>query len=250
MLEGANPAYLKKGSRYQDRGIKVIGSRDYLFKVFAAVDGAVPVPIGELFLDTSILGTCYITYSVTDSDGKSATIKRQVTVTLTGLPEPESAPPAGTLPPPAATTTPRAPAYVFQRNLKPGSRGEDVKELQKFLNSEGFIVAAAGPGSSGNETTFFGLATKKALISFQEAYRNEILVPSGLSGGNGLFLTLTRNKINEINSRKGSATPPVLPVGPAAPSAADKEKRAALEKQLADLLNRLKVLQGELGGRR
>jgi len=60
--------------------------------------------------------------------------------------------------------------YNFNRNLELGDTGEDVKELQKYLNSQGFILSPAGfPGSPGNETTMFGNATNNALIKFQQS---------------------------------------------------------------------------------
>ncbi len=53
--------------------------------------------------------------------------------------------------------------------LKLGSRGAQVKELQQFLNacSSDTKVSATGVGSAGYETTYFGPATKKAVIAFQ-----------------------------------------------------------------------------------
>lgn len=59
--------------------------------------------------------------------------------------------------------------FTFTRDLKLGSIGEDVRMLQKLLNTRGHTVAASGPGSSGNETTSFGPATRAALIRFQQA---------------------------------------------------------------------------------
>jgi len=38
--------------------------------------------------------------------------------------------------------------------------GDDVKKLQEFLNTNGFKLADSGPGSPGNETTFFGSLTR------------------------------------------------------------------------------------------
>ncbi|MFA6432197.1 MAG: peptidoglycan-binding domain-containing protein, partial [Candidatus Paceibacterota bacterium] len=48
-----------------------------------------------------------------------------------------------------------------------GSTGADVKALQVFLNTKGFTVAQIGPGSKGQETSFFGPATMRALAQFQ-----------------------------------------------------------------------------------
>lgn len=47
--------------------------------------------------------------------------------------------------------------------------GEDVKELQKYLNANGFVVAKSGVGSVGKETNYFGAATKTALLKYQKA---------------------------------------------------------------------------------
>jgi peptidoglycan hydrolase-like protein with peptidoglycan-binding domain len=59
---------------------------------------------------------------------------------------------------------------IFTRDLKIGMTGEDVKELQKYLNNKGFILLLTGqPGSPGNETTMFGNATQNALIKFQQS---------------------------------------------------------------------------------
>lgn len=51
--------------------------------------------------------------------------------------------------------------------VRVGYRGEDVKELQTFLNNSGFTVAQSGPGSVGNETDYFGPLTKEAVKRFQ-----------------------------------------------------------------------------------
>jgi len=84
--------------------------------------------------------------------------------------------PSGT--PPAKITN------VPQSNLELGSRGEDVKVLQQFLNSKGFKVALMGSGSPGNETSIFGTATKAALIRFQTA--------NGIKPAAGYFGPITR----------------------------------------------------------
>jgi hypothetical protein len=78
-------------------------------------------------------------------------------------------------------------AYAFGRSLTVGFVGEDVRQLQKILNAEGFVVSKSGPGSVGSESTYFGPATKAALIKYQNFYRADILTPSGLTVGTGYF---------------------------------------------------------------
>jgi hypothetical protein len=53
--------------------------------------------------------------------------------------------------------------------LKQGSRNSQVLELQQFLNncSAETMVSASGAGSKGMETSYFGPATKRAVIAFQ-----------------------------------------------------------------------------------
>lgn len=82
-------------------------------------------------------------------------------------------------------------AFVFNKNLTLGNVNNDVKELQKYLNNNGFILASTGAGSKGKETTYFGPVTKKALIKFQQANK---IKPSV-----GYFGPLTRDFINKKN---------------------------------------------------
>lgn len=82
-----------------------------------------------------------------------------------------------------------APAkYAFTRDLTIGSTGVDVKFLQAYLNGRGFPVAASGPGSRGNETTYFGALTKEALAKFQGAH--------GITPSVGYFGPKTRAFLN------------------------------------------------------
>ena len=81
-------------------------------------------------------------------------------------------------------------AYVFKKNLRSGMNNSDVKKLQVFLNTHGFKVAAKGAGSPGKETTYFGAATRAAIMKFQKA--NKIKPVNGLLG------PLTRGKINAM----------------------------------------------------
>lgn len=88
--------------------------------------------------------------------------------------------------------------YQFERNLRVGNTGADVKALQQTLNANGFTVAAAGhAGSAGMETTYFGNATKMALIKWQEANAATTLAPWGLTSGTGFFGATSRAEMNK-----------------------------------------------------
>jgi hypothetical protein len=65
-----------------------------------------------------------------------------------------------------ATTTP---GIVISRNYQMWDRSEDIRVLQKFFNTYGFVVAQRGPGSPGNETSIFGVNTYRALIKYQRS---------------------------------------------------------------------------------
>lgn len=105
-----------------------------------------------------------------------------------------------------STGTTSGTGYVWTRDLKQGSTGADVLELQKFLNSDADTrVAATGAGSAGMETDYFGPATAAAVSKFQVKYRSEVLSPSGLVNPTGYFGSASRAKANALN------TPVVVP---------------------------------------
>ena len=83
---------------------------------------------------------------------------------------PDSAPP--TTPP--STPTPQTPSagvpLVLTTDLQVGDTGASVTLLQQWFNANGYRVATTGPGSPGNETSTFGNATRRAVISFQKAH--------------------------------------------------------------------------------
>lgn len=81
------------------------------------------------------------------------------------------------------------PKFVFKKNLELGKTDPDVKELQKLLNASGFTVAKSGAGSPGKETSYFGPATKAALIKYQKAKK--------ISPSSGYFGPLTRAVANK-----------------------------------------------------
>ncbi len=89
------------------------------------------------------------------------------------------------------TTLPVKP--VFTRDLSLRSVGSDVKALQKLLNFLGFTVSSQGAGSSGNETTYFGTATRAALIRLQ---KSASIFPSA-----GYFGRITRGYMNGLQEK-------------------------------------------------
>ncbi|MEI6316668.1 MAG: IPT/TIG domain-containing protein [bacterium] len=91
-------------------------------------------------------------------------------------------------------------ARNFLRTLQVGSVGQDVLFVQKILNLSPLTqIAQTGPGSPGNETVFFGNATKNAIIKFQTLYSADILTPAGLSYATGVAGSFTLKKINELS---------------------------------------------------
>lgn len=78
--------------------------------------------------------------------------------------------------------------FTFNKNLQYKNRNEEIKKLQEFLNRNGFPVALNGVGSKGFETTYFGLATKNALIKYQKA--------NNIKPAIGYFGPLTRSVVN------------------------------------------------------
>ena len=95
-----------------------------------------------------------------------------------------------------ASTTP-TPATLFTKQFDLGATDPQVKELQKFLNAQGYKVAETGSGAPGFETDYFGPLTQKALKKFQTA---QGIVSTGdpLSTGLGRLGPQTLSAINKL----------------------------------------------------
>ena len=99
--------------------------------------------------------------------------------------------------------------YTWTRSLKVGMTGEDVRMLQRLLNSNSETrVAVSGVGSIGNETTYFGPATQAAVMKFQTKYRSEVLTPGGLTAPTGFFGPASIAKANVLAKSGGGTTTP------------------------------------------
>ncbi len=79
-----------------------------------------------------------------------------------------------------AQSTGATPTVTFSRNLAFGSRGEDVKALQAYLISKGFLAAGLSSG-------YFGQLTKGALVKYQTS----VGLPQ-----TGFFGPMTRAKVS------------------------------------------------------
>ncbi len=89
--------------------------------------------------------------------------------------------------------------YFSGASLKIGDQGEDVLNLQKFLNLDSDTqVSLSGPGSPGQETRYFGPATRLAVMKFQEKHKSEILSPLGLVSPTGFVGSSTFAKIRAV----------------------------------------------------
>lgn len=97
-------------------------------------------------------------------------------------------------------------SYMFNTNMKIGSRGTDVMNLQTVLNMYPQTrVAVSGAGSPGMETTYFGAGTRAAVNKFQALHLAEL----GITAPTGNVFAGTRGLLNMVCT--GVSTNPGTP---------------------------------------
>jgi hypothetical protein len=82
-------------------------------------------------------------------------------------------------------------------NLNFGMTNAQVLTLQQILNKSGFVISASGPGSPGNETSYFGAMTREAVRKFQCA-KNITCSGSESTTGYGMVGPRTRAALNSM----------------------------------------------------
>ena len=178
-LIGNNSVSLVEGSTYIDAGATAIDN----------VDGNITSNIITVNpVNTNIVGTYTITYNVTDNAGNHAIeVSRTVSVTPWNTNRnsgggfiPRYGNTSGIGGTPSSGQVLGTEKYHFTLTLKMGSKGNEVMELQKLLNSLGF--------NCGTPDGKFGLKTKLAVVKFQ--------VKNGIKA-NGIVGPLTRDALNK-----------------------------------------------------
>ncbi len=99
-------------------------------------------------------------------------------------------------PRPAGSTTVGFADCVVLGRLSLGSVGDRVRALQRILASQG-----SGIYPEAMVTGFFGPATRRAVIRFQERHAREVLAPFGLTRGTGIVLKATEAALCRVQAR-------------------------------------------------
>lgn len=182
-LNGSGSVILFVGDPYVDQGATATD----------AVDGNLTGSIVTTSnVDLNTPGFYTVTYTVSDTASNSASVSRLVTVYRHNNARPlnlQINTGSQTLPISTPPTSQTVTKFLFTKNLKHGMKDQEVLELQKYLNSHASPISTSGVGSLGKETTYFGLATKSALIKYQKANN---IVPSI-----GFFGPTTRAYVNQ-----------------------------------------------------
>lgn len=211
-IAGSNPLTFSASiNAYTDAGATASDSREGTLTSSITTNNTV---------NASVAGAYSVIYSVSDSAGNTTSVTRTVTVSVsegggvvgggplsigfTNGTGGSYAPPGSvveSIPTNIASAGSQkfaALTTVLKRGMKSGSA---VQVLQQMLNSDvDTQVAASGVGSSGHETTLFGVLTEQAVKKFQKKYS---IVSSGtpITTGYGAVGPKTRAKLNLLFSQ-------------------------------------------------
>lgn len=97
--------------------------------------------------------------------------------------------------PPVGPVPPGPGACSMFGILRPGDIGDRVRALQRVLAAQG---AAIYP--EARVTGFFGPATRRAVIRFQERHADQVLAPFGLTRGTGVVLKATEAALCRVRA--------------------------------------------------
>jgi len=133
---------------------------------------------------------------------------------------------------------------ALTEDLVLGTISPEVRALQVLLNAHGYILAADGPGSPGEETTKFGALTRVAVRKFQ---CDQLHLCSGDEGttGYGMVGASTRGALLALAA--GSAPVAASTNISDATESDESTQIAALQKQIADLTAQLIALKQKMG---
>ncbi len=158
--------------------------------------GLTPIPIGTSTTSTIPVSTTTTTTTATTTAPTTTPTITTTTISITpevkkqtGLPKVK----------PKVKAKTKALAIKFKRNLTIGSTGDDVKDLQTFLENKGFLKMPKGIAKG-----YFGPLTASALKAYQKSV--------GLSA-TGYFGTTTREKIIEEMGIEIPKEKPIKPKG-------------------------------------
>ncbi len=93
----------------------------------------------------------------------------------------------------AGEETAEASCGRIEEDLRVGIENDQVRCLQEFLKGRGEDIYP-----EGLVTGYFGPLTKKAVVRFQERWKEDVLAPWDLEQGTGFVGETTKSKINEL----------------------------------------------------
>lgn len=100
------------------------------------------------------------------------------------------------------------PSFSFTLDLKQGDRGTEVMNLQKVLNTDSRTqVALSGVGSPGNESSFFGMLTREAVIRYQTIHGLDGVQNPSSKGRVDAAMRFELNKVSTPGSSSSSSFP-------------------------------------------